>query len=146
MYTVHTGTCIYVAHVCVPTCTCTYIYGSFVSAVSSDVHSIYAPNDLLDVLMHVRSPNTAVRNGDSSGGVEYGLMKVKLSHKSLYDLVSQLLHSSEVARILYNYKLRLIILSLPLPSPSPPPLSLPLPSLSLSPSSPSPYRERCSLY
>ena len=77
---------------------CTYIYGSFVSAVSSDVHSIYAPNDLLDVLMHVRSPNTAVRNGDSSGGVEYGLMKVKLSHKSFYDLVS---HSSEVARILY---------------------------------------------
>ena len=65
----------------------------FVSSVSKGLHSIYAPNDLLDVLVEVSSPN-AVRNQDISG-MECRLMKVRLAHKSLFDLVSYLLLNLE---------------------------------------------------
>lgn len=58
---------------------------TFDSSVSKDLHSIYAANDLLDILVTVSSPN-AVRNRDT--GMECGLMKVQLDHKSLFDLVS----------------------------------------------------------
>lgn len=58
----------------------------FVPSVSADIHSIYAPNDLLDVLVGVSSPN-AVWNSDISGP-KCGLMNVKLHHTSLFDLVS----------------------------------------------------------
>ena len=63
---------------------------AFVSSVSKGIHSIYAPNDLLDVLVGVSSPN-AVRNQDISG-MKCGLMKVQLAHKSLFDLVSYIVH------------------------------------------------------
>ena len=61
----------------------------FIFSVSKDLHSIYAPNDLLDVLVGVSSPNV-VGNRDISG-MECRLMKVQLAHRSLFDLVSYLL-------------------------------------------------------
>ena len=63
-----------------------YMYVCSGPLVSKDLHSPYTPNDFLDVLVGLSSPNVA-RNGDGSNVTTSGLMKIQLTHESLFELV-----------------------------------------------------------
>ena len=60
--------------------------------VSGDLHAIFSPDDLLEVVMNIHSPNSCEH---SSTGCS--LMKVHLWKKSLHELVSQWVDQSMIS-------------------------------------------------
>ena len=56
-------------------------------AAPKDLSSIFAPTELLDHIVGISSPNS-VRNGDTADGMNCGLVKIRLTHKSIVELVN----------------------------------------------------------